>query len=221
MRGIRGELELAAPGLLHRGQRAEADDQRSGEHGQQQHRADQCLAAAQHVHRVLLLGQALPGHQPRAALADLGQPEGARAQRDRGRPAARRGTARRQHGRARGQRDRGVPGPDPPQEHGRLVNVVIVVGMRPAARLRLPAAARLARACLARACLARARLPVPGLEPCPRWPSAVPARRWRSRVSTEATSRAETARSRMVTQPAYTTPTSSVAASATRAACPT
>ncbi len=36
VRGIRGELQLAAPGLLHRGLGSQPDQQRAGEHGQQQ-----------------------------------------------------------------------------------------------------------------------------------------------------------------------------------------
>ncbi len=86
VRGVRGELQLAAPGVLHRGQRAQPDDQRPGEHGQQQHRRHRHLAVLQHVGHVLLLGQALAGHQPACPVAGADQPERAGAELHRGRP---------------------------------------------------------------------------------------------------------------------------------------
>jgi hypothetical protein len=84
VRGVGGELELAAARLLHRGLRAQADQQRAEEHGQQHDRPGDELGVQQQAPRVRVAGQALARDQPAATVPGLLQPE--RRRRPRGRP---------------------------------------------------------------------------------------------------------------------------------------
>jgi hypothetical protein len=75
VRGVGGELELAAPRLLHRGERPQADHEQAGEHGEQQERAGHDLAVDQKLAGVRVAGHALARDQPASPVGGQLQPE--------------------------------------------------------------------------------------------------------------------------------------------------
>ncbi len=133
VRGVGGELQLAAAGLLDRRQRAQPHDQCAEEHGQQQHRPGDELGVQQQPRGMRVAGPALARDQPvgpvagqleqeRAGAAHLGREGQALARRVRGQqPGGQRGRARAVS------RDRAGRA-DPPQEDRRGVGVHVVGG---------------------------------------------------------------------------------------------
>ena len=102
VRGVGGELELAAPRLLDRGQRAQADHEQAAEHRQQQERPGDDLAVQQQALGVLVAGHALARDQPAVAVPGQLEPERAeRGERRRRTRTRRAGSARMAGARAR------------------------------------------------------------------------------------------------------------------------
>ena len=130
VRGVGGELELTAPRLLDRGQRAQAHDQRAEEHREQQERPGDDLRVQQQPPGMRVTGLALARDQPAAAVPRYLQPERAHRAQGRGEREPVAGGVRGEQG--RGQRGRAgavcrddPPGISRPEEHRRAVGVDI------------------------------------------------------------------------------------------------
>ena len=131
VRGVGGELQLAAPRLLDRRQRPQAHHQRAEEHGQQQEGPGDDLGVQQQPLGVHVPGPALARDQPVAAVARQLEPERARLGEvgGEGEPVVRRvrgEQAGRQPGRARAVRGDRPGRVDQPQEDRCGVGVHVI-----------------------------------------------------------------------------------------------
>jgi hypothetical protein len=135
VRGVRRELKLPPARLLDRGQRPQADRERPGEHGQQQHRRGERLTGAQQRGQVLVALQALARDQPRAVDGTGGEPERSLPKPRRRPVPGREAQAGRESGRACLHRHGAAGGRDLPQVNGRGVDVVVITAGVPQADL--------------------------------------------------------------------------------------
>ena len=131
VRGVGGELQLAAPRLLDRRQRPQAHHQRTEEHGQQQEGPGDDLGVQQQPLGVRVPGPALARDQPAAAVAGQLEPERVRLAEvgGEGEPVVRRvrgQQAVRQPGRARAVRGHRAGRVDQPQEDRCGVGVHVI-----------------------------------------------------------------------------------------------